>query len=462
MKQFSVAALGRELDPGRDAETPGLCVAYSGGLDSTVLLTALADGRGQRPVGALRAIHVDHGLHADAPAWAEACAARCAQLRVPLDVLHVDARPRRGESPEARARELRYAALSAALAPGEMLLTAHHADDQLETLMIQMLRGAGPAGLAAMPRRAAFGPGVHVRPLLPFTRAALAAWARERGLRDWVEDPANAIPAFARNHLRREVLPAVRAHWPAAAAAAARTARHCAEAAGLLDDLAAQDATGCVAAEALVVAAMQELSSARRRNLVRWQCARLGLATPDERRLGSLLEQVFGADEDRQPEVRWPGVVARREAGKLWLLPAASLAEQPVARTWADPFEPLELGAGLGRLRLAPSHAGGLDPAALAMAPWRVSFRRGGERLQLPGQAGSRSLKKLLNEAGLPSWWRARMPLLEVDGGLAAVGDRWIGARWWHPPGGVAWRLAWEDCTLPGHETFIVGGQGFC
>jgi tRNA(Ile)-lysidine synthase len=461
MNEFSPDALWQAIDAHGNAVGRRYCLAYSGGMDSTALLVALHSLANRCMPGALRAVHVHHGLHPDAGGWATHCQARCEALRVPLRVLDVDATPGRGESPEARAREARYGALRAELASGEVLLTAHHADDQLETVLIQLLRGAGVAGLAAMPPAARFGPGWHMRPLLEFPRAALEAWLESRGETGWIEDPANADPRFARNHLRGAVLPSIRAHWPAAAVAAARAARHCAEAAGLLDELAELDAATCAADETLDLTRMRSLSPARCRNLVRWQARRLGLPTPDESRLATLLEQLFQAAADARPEVRWPGVVALRYAHRLWLIPADALQAAPGPLAWPDPHEPLALGAGLGTLSLEPSTDGGLRPEALRLAPWRIVSRRGGERLRLPGRAGRRSLKKLLHAAGVPPWLRSRIPLLEIGGKLAAVGDLWIDEDWWAPRGSEAWRLSWRDCRLPGRSEFIVGGGAF-
>lgn len=462
MTNFDADALWTVLDawPG-GAAARRYRVAFSGGLDSTVLLCALAQLRSRLPGGALAAVHVDHGLHPDAARWAAACAARCDALGVPLELLHVDGRAARGESPEAAARDVRYRALRALLAPGEVLLTAHHADDQLETVLIQLLRGAGVAGLAAMPAEAGCGAGLHRRPLLGFARAMLREWARAQGIAGWLEDPANDDPRFSRNHLRRAVLPALRAHWPAAAAAASRSARHCAEAARLLDELAALDAAACAVGEALSVTAMGALSAGRCRNLVRWQARRLGLPTPDERRLGTLLAQLFDAAGDAQPEVRWPGVTALRHADRLWLIAEQRLPPPAPPLEWPDPRQPLALGPGLGTLKLVPGRGGGLRPEALAAAPWRVVCRKGGERLRLPGRAGSRALKKLLQAGGVPPWLRARMPLVEIGGTLAAVAGLWVDEAWWTPPETEGWRVSWEDCALPGSDAFIVGGPPF-
>ena len=458
MPSFSPDALWSALaaaDP--QAGERRLCLALSGGLDSTVLLEALCRLRDRLAAGCLRAVHVHHGLHPEADDWARHCAALCARLDLPLEVLQVDARPAPGESPEAKAREVRYAALASALAADEALLTAHHADDQLETVLIQLLRGAGVAGLAAMPAAASFGPARHLRPLLGFTRAELVDWAGSEGLSGWVEDPANEELRYARNHLRSEVLPALRAHWPAAAAAVGRSARHCAEASGLLDEIAALDAAMAVSGAAIRVSTLRTLSPARQRNLVRWQARQLGLAVPDERRLATLLGQVLDADPDKQPQVEWGEVVALRHDDRLWLAPAASLPEPSAELAWPDPRQPLALGAGLGALALVPSEQGGLGQGALTAGPWRVVTRRGGERLDLPGRAGTRALKKLLQEAGLPPWIRARLPLVEIGGRLAAAGDHWVDAAFWAPAGEPAWRVEWTGARLPGHELFIVG-----
>lgn len=435
-------------------------VAFSGGLDSTVLLVAMARLAPRLAPGSLGAIHVDHGLHPDSGRWAAACAARCRQHGVELEVLQVDAAHERGESPEAKAREARYAALRACLRPTEVLLTAHHADDQLETVLLQLLRGAGVAGLAAMPAQAEFGDGLHWRPLLAYTRATLLAWARSQALTGWIEDPANEDTRLARNHLRQAVLPGLRAHWPAAAAAVSRASRHCAEAAGLLDAMAALDAGEGRDDTPLAVAILRSLPPARGRNLLRWHIRRSGMPVPDERRLRTLLEQLVAAAPDANPQLRWPGVVAARYADRLWLIPAVRLEETPAPQDWPDPERPLVLAAGLGQLSLQATTAGGLQARALQAGAWRIGYRHGGERIRLPGRAGSRALKKLFHEAGVPPWLRARIPLLEIAGTLAAVGDLWIDEAWWAPPGTEGWRLCWQGCELPGRQGFHCGRAG--
>src|SRR5690606_38380138 len=214
-------------------------VAYSGGLDSTVLLHALAARRDALPAP-LHAVHVNHNLHPDSARWARDCQAVCDALDVPMESFAVTVGNGRGVSVEAAARDARYDVFRDLLEDDELLLTAQHQDDQLETFLLQAFRGAGPHGLAAMPRQAPFGRGRLCRPLLDFSRAELEAWARARGL-EWLDDPSNAEARFARNFLRLEILPALRQRWPQLAATVSRSARHCAEAAWLLDEMAALD-----------------------------------------------------------------------------------------------------------------------------------------------------------------------------------------------------------------------------
>lgn len=441
---FDAQALWTALDalPGGATGTD-YRVACSGGLDSTVLVVAMAELRPLLGSAQLSVVHVDHGLHADSGAWAEAAVHTCTSLGVPCRVVTVSAHPAPGESPEAAARQARYRALARDLGARDALLTAHHADDQLETVLLQLLRGAGVAGLAAMPADAPLGAGRHRRPLLGFTRAALEAWARARCL-VWMEDPANRELRYSRSRLRHEVLPALRAGWPAAAKAVARSAAHCAEAAALLDELGRSDAAGCRDGNALGVAALADLPAARRRNAVRYEVRRAGLPMPDHRRLEALLDQMLTARPEAAPVVRWPGAAGCRYRGRLWLIPGVWLDPPPAPLPWHDQTEPLSLGGGLGELAVEETQDGGLLCAALDLRPWRVAFRAGGERIRLAGQAHRRPLKKILNEAGIPPWFRSRMPLIEVGDSLAAVSDRWIAAEWWSPPGNKALRIAWR------------------
>jgi len=294
-----------------------LCVALSGGVDSVALLHAAREVASRHGSIRLRAAHVDHGLQPGSGEWAAACRELCGRLAVPCQVLELKLAVKKGESVEAEARRERYQALAAALEPGECLLTAHHADDQLETVLLQLFRGAGVAGLAAMPPSAPLGPGRHLRPLLQVSREALVEYATLHGLK-WIEDPMNRESRFDRSYLRHEVLPAVLARWPAVARTVGRSARHCAEAQRLLESLAEIDASRFLDDEGtLAVAGLLQLPHERRVNVLRWWIVRQGLGLPSTARLESIIRDVLPARPDAHPVVAWPTGEVRRRKGRL-------------------------------------------------------------------------------------------------------------------------------------------------
>lgn len=403
-----------------------LLIACSGGLDSMALLHAAA-GLRERSLGLVqwrvRALHVHHHLQDAADAAAALCRSECRRLRVPLRTVHLRLGALRGESLEAAAREARYAAARAELATGEALLTAHHDDDQLETLLLQLMRGSGLAGLAGMPECAPFGRGWHVRPLLGLTRAVLADWANAQQLR-WVEDASNDDPRFARNYLRIEIVPRLRSRWPAASRVAARAAAHLAEARDLLAELGQRDLEQIAVGEAVDLAGLAQLSPARQRNVLRAWLATRGLRPPDAQRLERIRTELPRARPDAEPAVNWGRASVRRHRGLLYAVPELVAVPRRPLR-WDRAREPqLHLGAGLGHLRLVEDPHG---PLALAKLPriLEVCVRRGGERLRLEAGGPRRPLKELLREAGVLPWWRDRLPLIRTAGRVVAVADLW-------------------------------------
>jgi tRNA(Ile)-lysidine synthase len=334
---------------------------------------------------------------------------------VPFRVLKIDARPVPGESPEAAARRARYAALAAELGPDAALLTAHHRDDQAETLLLQLLRGAGPRGLAAMPAVSRLGQGWLLRPLLDIDRAELRAYAREHGLR-WIEDASNEDTGFDRNYLRHRVLPLLRDRWPAANRTLARSARLCAETAAWLDVEAETDLARAATdrPDGLSIPVLRQLSEPRRRNLLRYWLRQLGLPAPDARRLRHILHDALTAARDRQPCIRWPGAEVRRYRDRLYAMPPLAPHEARNAFVWrpdAAGWPLLEL-PGVGCLKMQKAAGAGLRFEALAGGLLIVGFRRGGERFRPAGRTHSQELKKLLQEAGMPPWERERLPLV--------------------------------------------------
>lgn len=417
-------------------------VAFSGGLDSTVLVD-LARRALPRVAGAsLLALHIDHGWHPGSGAWARRCLETAGDLGVRCELHTIDAAAAPGESPEAAARVARYSALAAALGQGDVLLTAHHADDQLETVLLQLARGAGPAGLAAMPALAPFARGWHWRPLLQQTRLELEYYAERAGLRA-IADPANLDQRYDRSFLRAQVVPLLRERWPGIARAVGRSARHSAEAAALLDEMAARDLLNARAGAAhLDARRVGCLAPARQANLLRHWIALLGLPTPTAAQLQRACKDLLGSRYDAEPCVRWPGVELRRYRNLLYALPAL----EDVPRDWDAAFAPgqaLQLPAGLGVLTSVPARGAGIALARLSDS-MRVGFRAGGEALRPVGSAHTRALRKLYQEQGVVPWMRSRIPLLRVGTTLVAVGNLWVASAFAAAPGEPGAEIHWR------------------
>jgi len=435
-----------------------ICVALSGGIDSTALLGALAEerpegGRGGAREVRLRAIHVNHGLHPNAKRWSAHCRKLARQLGIPLRVIAVRVARERGASLEEAARLARYRCFTEQLREGEALLTAHTQDDQLETVLLQLFRGCGVAGLAAMPNIAPLGPGRLVRPLLTCSRAELEAWVRSRGLA-WIEDDTNLDERFDRNYLRRRVLPAVRERWPGVAAAVSRSARHAAEAQGLLTALARADLERASDGAALSVKVLKSLPADRRRNVLRLWIVSSGRALPDARRLAEIAGPLIDARPDAHPQVHWGaeagagrGTVVMRHAALLSIADRGpvlnpSTPDAQVAWDWRE--SPRCALPGGGALELVPARHGPIDLDALP-AQLSIAWRRGGERLRVRHGGPHRALKSLLQEAHVPLAERARLPLVLARGALIAAADLWIDESIRAPPrarhrGRLLWR----------------------
>lgn len=427
-------ALGRHVPPhARGA------LALSGGLDSVVLLHALVALRDQHPLE-LRAVHVHHGLSPHADDWADFCGRLCAAHAVELTVHRVRiARddPAGIEAAARRERQRVFAALDA-----DFLLTAHHQDDQAETLLLQLLRGAGPKGLAAMAEmqapsgwRAAL-----LRPLLSVARADLLRAAQERGLA-WVDDESNQDVRYRRNALRHEAMPLLARHFPGAGRTLARAAALQADAADLLDELARLDAREAIAGDRLDCAALARLSIPRARNLLRHFIERHDQAMPSLRRLDEVLRQLRDAHGDARVRVSLGPMACWRYRGGAYLVPAGP--PQAGAVDWHGETTIRVPAAGVS-VRMDGVTGTGLSRAALAAGKVTFGVRAGGERLRLHAGGPRRSLKNLMQEHAIPPWQRERLPLMWCDGRLAWAAGIGFEADLCAAPG--------EDGVLPSVE----------
>ena len=443
---FSAAFLYAALESKVPGGACGLVVALSGGADSAALLLAAAAEPRFRSLP-LRAVHIDHGLQAAAAEFRDGCKDLCDQLRVPLTIIRVEVQSASGVSVEAAARDARYAALAAELRPRECLLTAHHREDQAETVMLQALRGAGVKGMSAMPVCRVLAEGWHVRPLLDVAQSELLEFGeRLEDFRFRSADPMNEDLRFDRTYLRKSIWPLIEKRWRGAATALSRTARHMAEAQEMLSLAAAHDMVRLRDGDALSVQALRALPQPRRMNAVRLWLSEAGVEPPSTARLGEALRQVFDADEDHLPTIEWGTKALRRYRQRLFLTEAhpPRLAE---AMPRADHLgSRILLGDKLGNLTWT-AQMGGIAAGAL---PSVITVRRrvGGETLKPARSAKTQTVQHLCQSQGVLPWMRDALPMVFAGEELIAVGDLWTDARWCAADDAPGLAIVWNDAPV--------------
>jgi len=424
-----------------DAHVPAganIAVALSGGRDSVVLLDALA-AVAPAHGNSVTAIHVHHGLSANADAWANDCVERCAALEVDCEVRRVAVVARPRASLEALARVARYNALTdAALHAGTTVVAlAHHRNDQAETLLLQLLRGSGPHGLAAMPAWRQDAAGIAWwRPLLEVSRARIDAYARERALR-WSDDESNADGRHARNAVRHSIMPALQSIAPQADVTLARAAAHQADAARLLDELAEQDGKDACGGTTLPCHALDALPPHRARNLLRWFLRGQGLPAPSTARLAAMLDQLRGARGDAETRLAHAGVEIGVYQGRI------ALHRAPPAHFDVRWRGETELALPHGTVSFGHAEGAGID-LALATGVVHLRSRAGGERFQVAIDRPRRALKSVLRDAGIPPWERRGLPLVWCGDTLAAVAGVGVDAALGAGPGRPGLTVAWH------------------
>lgn len=393
-------------------------LGYSGGLDSHVLLVLMQALRKQRTIH-FTAVHVNHGLHPDADEWQQHCQRVCDDLAVELVIQKVDARAPVGHSPEAYARQCRYDALAHLMQANDMLLTAHHCDDQAETLILQLLRGAGPAGLASMPGCKEFADGWHARPLLNVTRSMLREFATRHNL-DWIEDSSNEDTDLDRNFVRHRVMPLLRERWPSVSVTLGRAADLQASAAGLLRDFAEQDFSHVAGdnEKTIRIDPLLELGRDRVMNCLRYWLLRNHAPAAGRVHLEAVLDEVIASREDSEACVRWADVEIRKYRGQLYLLEQQDDAQDLLCLEW-HPGESFHTPAGM--LTSVPVTGSGIRVDKRENDHYQIRYRQGGEKIRPAGKRDTRELKKLLQESGVAPWQRNRLPLIFHNDQLVAV-----------------------------------------
>ena len=412
-----------------------LWVALSGGLDSTLLLHLAA-----RCHSGVRAIHINHQLQTNAGETEAFCRDLCAGLDVHLVVQPVSVK--QGSGLEEAARKVRYESFEALLEPGDILLMAHHSDDQAETVLFRMFRGSGVAGLAGMPGSRRLGAGLLVRPLLGVERSELERNARQAGI-SWIDDPSNTDQRFDRNFLRLSILPLLKKRWPGLNQRLRHSAGACSESDFLnqrLAELQWQSLGGHP--RRLPVAGLNALSLAEQKNLLRWWMQRAGYRSPSISDWSQVLHDLLHAAEDRSPELQAEGCSLRRFQGELYLVSEmADLPEEPVP---LEPGQPVRWDKLT--IRLMP-----VATAETDAPPIRICTRQGGERIHFHAFGSSKSLKKWFQEQAIPPWQRRRLPLVfrgvKEESELIAIGDLWCSEQYCGSAPEAGWRLIVKrDC----------------
>jgi tRNA(Ile)-lysidine synthase len=423
-----------------------LILALSGGIDSIVLLDILAALSVDHSLR-LRALHIDHAISANAARWAAFCRRRCADYGIACEIVEVQVTRGHGESLEAAARRVRHAVFRRQA--GDAVLLAHQLDDQAETVMLQLLRGAGVDGLAAMPRMraAAWGRPALVRPLLEIPRDRIRAFAEGKKL-EWVADESNVSLNFDRNYLRLQLMPRLALRFRGYRETLSRTAVNMGEAAEVMEEVARQDAGDALERGALSLDTLRRLSPARARNVLRWFIVQHGLRVPSRQRLLTSLSQFLDARGDRHPRLELESGALQRHAGQVRFVPACPPVPEGWRLTWQGEGC-LTLPYQLGRVCFEHVRGSGLRRALLERGA-TLRLRTGGERMRLSAHRPVRALKDLLREAGVASWQRQRLPLLFCGDSLCWVPGIGWDCRFaaapeeagvvpgWRPAGGAA------------------------
>lgn len=397
-------------------------MGFSGGLDSTVLLHLLAHCSVLRQK--LKAVHIHHGLSANATAWSHHCQQYCDALSIPLFVFHVDVE--RHRNVEEQARKARYAVFSSLLTDNDGLLLAHHQDDQAETLLLQLFRGAGIDGLAAMAPVKPLGLGTMARPLLDYPRQTLEMYAKTHGL-TWVEDESNASCDFSRNYLRHQIMPLLKNKWPGVVQNVVRSANHCQEAQRNLDALAILDSHElAVSSLQLNLRSLLTLERARLVNVIRVWLKKNQIKRPSSVMLTRLIDEVIFARRDATPFLAWGEVCIRRYKHTLYLFPQKKNMQRETCIDWSTFPMPLEMSEH-HHLHATLANEGLVVPPGSRV---QIRFWQVGDVFYWHGQ--TKSLKKLWQAWGVPPWERDTVPLLYINGTLAvvigfAIGDHHYG-----------------------------------
>ncbi len=398
-------------------------LAYSGGLDSTALLHLLVEARKICAIS-LTAVHINHKISKNADLWARHCQEQCENLGVKFICKSINVSCNNEQGMEAHARELRYAAISEFIGKDDVLLTAHHRDDLVETVLLHLIRGSGPDGLAGIPFCRRFSNGWVARPLLGISREQLLEYVHENKL-FWVEDESNLEHHFDRNYIRQKVLPVILQRWPSAGKTIARAARHQSEVSEILAGVALADLKNIQGEDRLTlnIDRLCLLEEPRVKNVIRYWIRDNHFDAPNEAILNKIVDEVIHADIDSLPCMQWKDTEVRRYRKKMYLMHPEQEFDNSRTYQW-DLGSSLDIG--FARLQANRMTGEGIRLSDIKNNTIEIRFRQGGEKIHPAGRHETHELKKLFQEEEIPPWERNKIPLLFIEGKLAAVAGYWI------------------------------------
>ena len=422
-----------------DAET--CWIAYSGGLDSHVLLHVLASIQNKiKPK--LIAVHINHGISNDADLWVKHCQRICEDHVIEFQTFSVDLSHKSDKGTEAFAREKRYEVLGNLISSHDLLLTAHHMDDQVETILLQLMRGSGPDGLVGMPQTREFSKGILLRPLLDYSREKIRDYALSESL-SWVEDESNKSNKYDRNFLRNRIIPELITRWPGALKTIQRAARHQAEARSLINEISRCDLD--VVCESIYtkvdISRFNNLSGIRKKNVLRAWIKKNKLDMPDAQIIEKIIAEVIHANTDRNPCVKWKGGEVRRYRGYLYIMKLLPAHDVGLRKLW-DLDESLKLTSGY--LKAVSGKGSGIKKDMLSNDIVEIRYRQGGEQIRPSGRVETHELKKLFQAQGILPWLRDRIPLIYHKNELIAVADLWVESKYAATEDEATWQIIWQ------------------
>lgn len=416
-------------------------IACSGGMDSSVLLHLfyLNSPRLKQPV---EVVYVDHRLQQQSKEWGSFCGLLCQQYDFSFSSLEIDEEYKNGFSIEEWAREKRYELLADMMNENDILFTAHHQDDQVETFFLHAFRGSGPRGLVAMPGIRKFSNGFHARPLLSCTRKELQRYANEHQL-SWKTDPSNDNIRYDRNYLRKSVLPVIEERWPAFRITIARLVRHQQEVKSLLDEIADNDLKQAITEKTYVINidAINDYSNARKKNLIAYWLKKLDMNLPASRHLNQIITDVLDSEPDKAPCVNWHGVEIRRYRNMLYAMNSLLEHDQSIHYVWKinQPFQLSEES-----LVASSSKGQGILKECIENQTVEIRYRQGGEKIRPENQSMTKSVKQLFQEKGVLPWHRDRIPLIYIDDQLALIPGICVDEKFCAKENEAAWDIRWS------------------